>query len=158
MSRNTQGKQSIPSILVLCFLSAWIKALASHSCKLQQEAGEHLAFSKSEVQGCWLLKWNSGIVIRSFLKFYLVAEISTPAQPCECSALVSQAQPWRSSGKSAEALPALQFHAFHSKIIFPCSFPSFPPCHYQHSSTLHFNYNPREKHKGIYVTPVHPKL
>lgn len=80
MSRNTQGKQSIPRILVLCFLSAWIKALASHSCKLQQEVGEHLAFSKSEVQGCWLLKWNSGIVIRIFKKFYLIAEISTPAQ------------------------------------------------------------------------------
>lgn len=140
--RNTQGGQSIPGIPVLCFLPAWTKALASHGCKQQQEVWGHLAFSKPEVQDCWLLTQNFGTVIRFFGLFCFVLNFSwlqrlqyqLSSQPRERSGLMARAQPWWSSGKSAEALPGFQFHSFHSKIIFPCSFPLFPSTPFFHAA------------------------
>lgn len=109
--RNTQGEQSIPGILVLCFRG-------------------QLAFSKPEVQDCWQKPklWDSDFFF--FFSWLQRLQHQLSSQSCECSGLTARAQPWWSSGKSAEALPGFQFQAFHSKIIyFPLFFSPLSICH-----------------------------
>lgn len=108
--RNTQGEQSIPGILVLCFRG-------------------HLALSKPEVQDCWQKPklWDSDKI------FFFLAD----CRGCNTSSVLSHvsAQASRLGHSPGEAQGSLlkHFQAFSSKpftpwlFIFPCSFPLFPP-------------------------------
>lgn len=141
--RNTQGEQSIPGILVLCFRG-------------------HLAFSKPEVQDCWQKPklWDSDFFF--FFSWLQRLQQQLSSQSCECSGLTARAQGtalvklrevcWSTSRLSVPSL-SLQDYLFS-----PVLFPSFHLPYHLHSSTLHCNCDPREKTKDIYVTPMHPKL